>query len=89
MIRIPLIYIPEGSTIILDYNEYTITYKGKTGATLMRPFSSHPMPTSYREFSPKALKSDEPNPFISCELIKAPDGFSVEEFIALHPEYFI
>ena len=89
MIRMPLIYIPEGSTIILDYNEYTITYKGKTVATLMRPFSSHPMPISYRKFSPKAIESDEPNPFIYCDLIKAPDGFSVEEFIALHHEYFI
>ena len=90
MIKMPLIYVPEGSTIILGYNEYTITYKGKTGATLMRPFSSHPMPTSYRLFSTKASKnSDRPNPFIYCDLIKAPDSFSVEEFISLHPEYFI
>ena len=90
MIKIPLIYAPEGSTIILNYNEYTITYKGKTGATLMRPFSSHPMSICYKMFSAKASKnSDKPNPFIYCELIKVPDSFSVEEFIYLHPEYFI
>ena len=89
-IKIPLIYAPKGSTIILDYNKYTITYKGKTGATLMRPFSSHPMPTCYRKFAIKALvRPDEPNPFIYCDLIKAPDSFSIEEFISLHPEYFI
>ena len=90
MIRMPLIYIPEGSTIILNYNEYTITYKGKTGATLMRLFSSHPMPICYKKFSTKASEnSNKPNPFIYCDLIKAPNSFSIEEFISLHPEYFI
>lgn len=91
MIRIPLIYAPEGSIIMLDHNEYTITYKGKTGATLSSgSLTSLPMPIYYRMFSAKASKnSDKPNPFIYCDLIKVPDSFSVEEFISLHPEYFI
>ena len=89
MIRMPLIYIPEGSTVLLNSSEYAILYKGKTGATLSSG-SLTSLPILYRKFSTKALgRPDEPNPFIYCDLIKAPNGFSVEEFISLHPEYFI
>lgn len=98
MIRMPLIYVPEGSTIMFGHKKYTVTYKGKTGATLSSgsltslpmPITSLPMPICYRLFSTRASEnSDKPNPFIYCDLIKAPDSFSVEEFISLHPEYFI
>ena len=81
-------HIPEGSIIILNHNKYTVLYKGKTGVTLSSGTSLLPM--SYRKFSVKASGiSDVPDPFIYCELIKGPDGCSAEQFISLHPEYFI
>ena len=91
MIKMPLIYVPKGSIIMLSLKKYTVTYKGTTGATLSSgPLYSLPKPVSYKLFSTKASEnSDRPNPFIYCDLIKAPDDFSVEEFIYLHPEYFI
>lgn len=91
MIKMPLIYVPEGSIIMFAHKEYAVTYKGTTGATLSSgSLSSLPRPISYRLFSTKASEnSDKPNPFIYCDLIKAPNGFSVEEFISLHPELFI
>ena len=88
MNNIPLMYILEGSTIILNHNKYTVVYKGKTGATLSSGTSLLPM--SYRKFSAKTSGiSDVPDPFIYCELIKGPNGCSAEEFISQYPEYFI